>query len=118
MAKSKKMTQKEKKYMKQFRDEMRAKGILPPKKKPLNRKKFAEEVLTEFENFNSYGDFIYLARAVHAMVSNQTIKITSEQVGVLKLVKIAMEWKKFQQGKDSYTVKEIYEEVMEPIYKL
>lgn len=49
-------------------------------------------------------------------------KVTEEQVGVLKLLKTAMEIKKFRkklkdENRESYKVKELYE-VIEPILKL
>ena len=49
--------------------------------------------------------------------------VSSEQVGMLKLLKLAMEMKKFEEkvereGRKKYSVKEFYEEVYEPIQSL
>lgn len=47
--KYKKLTNKEKQLNKEFREEMRERGILPPVKPKLNRRKFAQEVREEWE---------------------------------------------------------------------
>ncbi len=123
--KYKKMTAAEKKWHKEFREEMRARGILPPVKPRLNRKKFLQEVQTEFdETIESYTDLIYLRRAINTMIHTETIRnITSEQVGILKVMKIAAAMKNFEQqklasGETTYNIHEMYEQCIEPIKKL
>jgi hypothetical protein len=125
MAKKKKMTQREKKLQAETRAELREKGLIPPIKQRLNRKKFAKEVLDEFKEFNSIGDIIYLYRAVSCMAPSTGYinKVTPEEVGALKVMKLAMEWKKFEhqkreQSDGSYKIKELFEEVIEPIKSL
>jgi len=49
--------------------------------------------------------------------------ISSEEVGVLKLMKISMEYKKFEeekkaQGETKYSIGELYEKVVVPILNL
>ena len=68
------------------------------------------------------GDAFCLSNAISCMVSSDMMKVTEEETGVLKLLKIAMEIKKFNkklkdENRESYKVKELYE-VIEPILKL
>lgn len=125
--KYKRMTQKEKKLRQEARDELRAKGILPPVKPRLNRKKFAKEVIDEFKYFDSFDGIVYISQAISYMIPGEKsidiFGITPEQVGVLKMMKIACEIKKFEDekrriGESHYKFKEIYENVIEPILKL
>ena len=119
--KYKRKTNAEKKMDKEIRQELREKGILPPIKPKLNRKKFAKEVREEWDK---NGDALYLRAALGAMVPSEHSKnISSEQIGVLKLMKISMEYKKFDeekkaQGETKYSIGELYEKVMAPILNL
>lgn len=119
--KYKKLTNKEKQINKEIRQEMREKGILPPVKPKLNRKKFAKEVREEWDK---NGDMIYLKGALGAMVpTDHSSNISSEQIGVLKLMKIAMEYKKFEEeikakGETTYSIGELYKKVIAPILNL
>ena len=119
--KYKRKTNAEKKMDKEIRQELREKGILPPIKPKLNRKKFAKEVIEEWDK---NGDALYLRAALGAMVPSEHSKnISSEQIGVLKLMKISMEYKKFDeekkaQGEMKYSIGELYEKVMAPILNL
>lgn len=102
---------------------MIAEGLLPPPKPRLNRKKFAEEVKEEFKEMNSYEDFYYVAQAISMMSPSRKHKISSEELGVLKMMKLSMEIKKFIKektaaGKDSFDPMELFEEVVIPIMKL
>ena len=124
-AKRKPMTQRERKARAAVKKELQEQGVLPPDKKRLNRKKFAQEVIEawneEMQMFE-VGDAFCLENAISCMVSSKMTKVTEEQVGVLKLLKIAMEIKKFRkklkdENRESYKVKELYE-VIEPILKL
>ncbi|WP_445506722.1 hypothetical protein [Niallia sp. 03190] len=120
----KRMTIAEKKARKEARERLREKGILSPPKARLNRKKFLNEVKEEFESLESYSDAHYLYLAISWMVpSKQEKDITSEQVGVLKLMKISVEIKKFLEqkrsaGETQYSPMELYEEAIQPILKL
>lgn len=123
--KRKPMTQRERKARAAIKKELQEQGVLPPDKKRLNRKKFAQEVMEEWnEEMQIFepGDAFCLANAISCMVSSKMMKVTEEEVGVLKLLKIAMEIKKFRkklmdESRESYKVKELYE-VIEPILKL
>lgn len=122
--KYKKMTAAEKKWNKEFKEEMRAKGLLPPVKPRLNRKKFLEETFEGFDKFNRYTDLSCLYEAMAWMVSrNQTRAITTEQIGVLKTMKIAVELKRYYgekraEGENSVTIGELYDNVIRPIKEL
>lgn len=126
--KYKKLTNKEKQFNKELRAEWREKGIIPPVKPKLNRKKFAKEVIAEFEDsFVTYTDIHYLHRAIWLMMpdmeSKVKITVSPEQVGVLKMLKLAMEIKKFEEGikvkgETEYTIGELYEKVVAPVLNL
>lgn len=124
IVKKKKLTQNEKKFNAMWKKEMQKKGVLPPDKKKLNRKKFAQEVITEWEEITDKEDMtFYLYRAVFSSVGKNMMNVTSEDVGVLKVIKLAIETKKFMEanrkdGRTSYTVGEYLEKVYEPIRKL
>lgn len=121
----KKMTNAQKKLHKEIREDMRSRGILPPVKPKLNRNKFAQEVLAEFESFNGFDDIPHLYHALGFMRPGSKIKekISLEQIGVLKLLKISMEIKKFMEeksrnGETQYKVMELYEQAVKPIMEL
>lgn len=119
--KYKKMTNKEKQYMKEFRAEMREKGVIPPVKPKLNRKKFAKEVMEEWKD---HGDMFYLMKGFGCILPSPESKmpITPEQIGALKVLKLAMEYKKFEeelkaQGKTQYSIGELSDR-LSPIINL
>lgn len=124
MTMKKKMTQREKDLRKKTKKDLQAKGILPPDKPRLNRKKFAKEVVQEWETtMNEYTDLLYLSKAMHCMVETDMKVVTPEAVGVLKAMKIAMETKKFmhrleEEGQTQYTIGEYVDEVVLPIINL
>lgn len=120
--KYKKLTNAEKRANKEFRAELREKGILPPIKPRLNRKKFAQEVCGEWEE---NGDIFYLVEALGCMIPSgeYDIKITPEQIGALKVMKLAIEIKKFKEdlrakGETQYKLGDYYKEVIAPILEL
>lgn len=120
--KYKRMSVREKKENAETRKRLRDEGILPPIKPKLNRRKFAEEVLSEWEDD---GDPFYLLRAVHIMTPPFEFKsrITPEQVGVLKAMKLAIEYKRYHEelkgkGRSDYEIGELYERVIKPILDL
>lgn len=57
----------------------REKGILPPVKKKLNRKKFASEVIEEFqESFGAYTDISHLYAAINWMIPRVDMNIKTQ----------------------------------------
>lgn len=122
-AKKKRLTQREKALNARVKKEMQEEGILPPDKPRLNRKKFAQEVIAGFEQMDVLVADIYLRKAVYCMVSDEMTKISAEQVGVLKLLKIAVESEKFmktmkEDGREQYTIGEYINKVVQPIRRL
>lgn len=117
------MTAREKAERAEIKKELQEKGILPPDKPKLNRKKFGREAWAEFSEV--CGDFkglMDLRDAIGYMVSPDPIKVTPEEVGVYKLMKIAVEVRKFKdklekEGRTQYTVGELVE-VASPIIRL
>ncbi|MBG9479390.1 hypothetical protein [Lysinibacillus sphaericus] len=122
--KRKRMTIAEKKINEQVRKELREKGLIPPVKKRLDRKRFLQETFKEFDTLEGYTDLSCLYEAIAWMVSRQQDRnITAEQVGVLKVMKIAVAIKDFYDqkradGESNYTLGELYEKVIEPIKSL
>lgn len=78
---------------------MKEKGILPPDKKRLNRKKFVEEALNEWkEREYSHMWDIHLTEAAF-IVSAKTdsrFNTSPEAVGAAKVLKIALKLNEFQ----------------------
>lgn len=122
--KRKKMTVREKTERVETKKELQEKGLLPPDKPRLNRKKFAKEVLTEWETAEGKGDLsFYLYQAVFNMVGEDMREVTPEQVGVLKALKIALETRKFieslrAESREQCTIGEYVDKVFDPIMRL
>lgn len=119
----KQLTQREKALRASAKKEMQDKGVLPPDKPRLNRRKFAAEVWAEFADFGDIPDMLYLLKAIGCMVGPDMREVSSEAVGVLKTLKIAMETKKFTErlraeGREQYTVGEYLDTVVLPIIRL
>lgn len=121
--KKKRLTQREKTENARIKKEMQKEGILPPDKARLNRKKFAREVMAEFGAMDVFAADLYLRRAIGCMVSEDMTRVSEEQVGVLKLLKIAVETQKFMraleaEGRKQYTIGEYVDKVVHPVRKL
>lgn len=101
---------------------MQEKGILPPDKPRLNRKKFVKEVLEEYkQDLEGYDAIFYLNRAIAVFLAGE--KFTPEQVGVAKVLKIAVGTKKYmddlkKQGKKEYNLMEYFDIVVNPVLRL
>ena len=122
-AKKKRLTQREKAERAEIKKKLQEDGVLPPDKPRLNRKKFAREVLAEFGAMDAYSADLYLRQAIGCMVSPDMNRVTEEEVGVLKLLKIAVESERFSkaleaEGRSQYTIGEYAEKVILPILKL
>lgn len=122
-AKKKRLTQREKAERARIKKKLQEDGVLPPDKPRLNRKKFAREVLAQFGAMDAYSADLYLRQAIGCMVSPDMNRVTEEEVGVLKLLKIAVESERFAkalkaEGRIQYTMGEYIEKVVLPILKL
>ena len=117
--KKKRLTQREKAERAAMKKQLQAEGVLPPDKPRLNRKKFARETWAEWEEFLKGA----LLRAVEFIAGPELPAVTPEQVGVYKALKLAVEYNKFlrkleAEGRSKYTIGELADEVVLPIWKL
>lgn len=65
----------------------------------------------------------YLRKAIMATVGPELHEVTSEQVGILKLMKLAVETDRFMQqlkteGREQYSIGEYVEKVYNPVMNL
>ena len=110
---AKPLTAKEKKWRAEYRADARAKGFLPPVKKPLNRKRFITEARDEFNSADlGLSASRYIIRAMGFLMGDY--RPTLEDVGVAKVLKAACEIAKFEkelevQGRTKYELTELYE---------
>lgn len=123
MAKQKRLTKKEIALRAEAKKRLQEEGILPPDKARLNRKKFAREVMAEFKAMDVLAADLYLHRAIGCMVSEDMPRVSEEQVGVLKLMKLAVETQKFMEalkaeGRTQYTIGEYVDKVVRPVMDL
>lgn len=124
--KKKRLTRREKAERAAMKKELQARGVLPPDKPRLDRKKFARETWAEFEALFKAKPIraeLALIKAVGFMVGPEMHRVTPEEVGVLKLLKLAVEYDGFlnkleAEGRETYTTGELVDEVVLPIIKL
>ena len=117
MAKSKKLTNAQKKANARLKKEWQEKGILPPDKPKLNRQKFVEEAEREWnQRAKSYIWEVYLVQAISLRLGkkDKNFRVSAEAVGVAKVLKLAIRLKEFSsklesEGRTKYTLGEKYE---------
>lgn len=119
------LTKKEKEFRKSIKKQLVEQGVIPPPKPRLNRLKFAKETKQEFEeNIGCYGDITYLFEAIGCMLpSEYKGKVSPEELGVLKMMKLAIDIKKWKEnlresGQKQYKVGDFYDQVIAPILRL
>ena len=121
----KRLTSLEKRSNARIKKELQAEGVLPPDKPKLNRKKFIEEAMNEW-NSRDKDVFVwelYLAEAFSLMlghVEKNSLRASLEAVGAAKVLKIALRLREFSkklqgEGRDKYTAGEKYEFVKDII---
>ena len=116
--KRRKMTSREKAQNAKIKKELQEKGIIPPDKPKLNRKKFVEDVMDEWNERDKdcfLWDF-YLSRAIGIMLgkTDKNLRVSQEAVGVAKCLRLAIRLKDFsdmlkKEGRKEYTLKEEFE---------
>lgn len=129
--KKKKLTIREKNLRRESKRELQECGIIPKDKPKLNRKKFAIQVVHDFDkeiSLISINDTFLLRQALEWMIGvagneKTKTKISQEQVGVLKAMKIATDYKRFEESKralgiNSWTLGELYNQVIKPVIDL
>ena len=122
----KRLTQREKAERAAAKKWAQENGLLPPDKPRLNRKKFARETWAEYEAFYTTSPIraeLALIKAIGFMVGPDMKEVSPEEVGVLKLLKLAVEYEAFlkkleAESRDKYTFGELIDEVILPIPKL
>lgn len=121
--KKKRLTQREKALRAQAKKELQAEGRLPPDKPRLNRKKFAADVQAEWKAADG-PLYAYVMASVGWMLPDEegVLPVTPEQVGVLKLLKIALATKTYEdalpEGVHKYNAVDFFREIVEPIINL
>lgn len=124
--KTKRLTQREKAARRQPKSGLQEQGVLPPDKPRLNRKKFARETWAEWTALlaeDGLQAVKALCRAVSFTTGPELLEVTPEQVGILKAMKIAVEYEKFLQkleteGRSDYSIGELADEVILPVWNL
>lgn len=119
--KAKPMTAREKKDRARCRKELRAEGVLPPKKRPLNRKAFCNRARSELEKHDGYDFILYLYWALSEMLEKQdfsrpgAVCYSLEAVGAAKVVLLAAKRMEFEKEKagQPFTRGELFEAVEE-----
>lgn len=117
--KAKPMTAREKKRRAELRKDLREKGVMPPKKKPLNRKAFSEQAKEAMKKRDLYDLHPYLVWALLEMLEKrdysrlEAISYSQEAVGAAKVVLMAVRRMEFEKEKagESFTVGELYEAI-------
>lgn len=88
------MSKKERKEMAAARKRLIEEGLLPERKKPVNRKKYAKEVLSRVENFkNKY--FLETKIAGHVISSlinssEKTFKMDDDEYAMARIVDLSL----------------------------
>lgn len=124
--KKKRLTQREKAERAAMKKELQAKGLIPPDKPRLNRGKFARETWAEFEALYTSKPLraqLSLIRAIGFMVGPDMRTVTPEEVGVFKLLKLAVEYDAFlnkleAEGRTKYKIGELVDDVILPVTNL
>ena len=101
MAKNKRLTNKEKQARAELKKRMQDKGVLPPDKPKLNRKKFIEDAQCEWNNRDKecFVWDVYLMQAVSYMLGHveKGGRVSPEAVGAAKVLKLAMRLREFSE---------------------
>lgn len=114
-AKKKRLTQKEKRRNAEVKKELQEKGIIPPDKPRLNRKKFVDGAMEEWNGRPQCCVWdLYLVQAfgfVLAKTEGRNFRVSQEAVGAAKVLKIAIRLRQFgdklkEEGRTEYRAAE------------
>lgn len=119
MAKKKKLTSREKKERADFKKRMQEKGIIPPDKRKLNRKKFIKEAMAEWDGRSDECCIweYYIEEAICYMLHQTegiSTRVSLEAVGAAKVLKLAIRLQEFEKtveerGERGYSLGEQYD---------
>lgn len=113
-AKRKQMTNREKQRRAAVKKELQEKGILPPDKPRLNRRRYVEQASLEWNARNSacYTWDLYLYEAITIMLghTDRNMRTSPEAVGVAKCLKLAIRLEQFSrmlkaENRETYTLR-------------
>lgn len=113
--KAKKMTQKEKKRNAEIKKELQGKGLIPPDKPKLNRKKFVDEAMEEWNGRQECHVWeYYLVEALSFVIGKKegrNFRVSPEAVGAAKVMKLAVRLHQFSmklrdEGRTEYKLSE------------
>ena len=112
------MTKSKIKQRAKIKKSLQARGILPPDKKKLNRKKFIDEAREQWQK-RDLGCILwdyYIQQALVWMTSytDMNLRPSPQAIGAAKVYKIALKLKEFEDekkrlGETKYKIKELYE---------
>ena len=116
--KKKPMTKAEKKFRAEMKKDMQERGIIPPDKPKMNRKKYIEDARNEWNDRDNecYAWDLYLYEAISFTLglTDRQLRASPEAVGVAKTLKLAVRLQEFheklkEEERTTYKVGEKYE---------
>lgn len=121
--KYRRLTNKEKQFNKEFRQQMINEGIRQPPKAKLNRKKYIEETEALWENRDrDTAHYMYFVLAVSYMLGHRdrNWKVSPEAIGAAKVLRLILRLEEFDrklelEGRTTYKVDEQIEFIMDII---
>ena len=103
-----------------IKKELQSKGVLPPDKKRLNRRKFIDEAKKEWSerDKNCYVWHAHIMMALSWMISytDNNLRPSQQAVGAAKVLKIALKIKEFEEnvknsGSTTYRLNDLHEAI-------
>lgn len=112
------MTKAKKAARARIKKELRAEGLLPPPKPRLNRKAFSRETRKRWRTAQvSVGDLV-MALGLMVPIVPPLHPITSEEIGALKVMALAMSIADWNRENPEGTLEEFLEQAVKPIINL
>lgn len=115
--KRKKLTQREIKENKEVKKMLQEKGIVPPDKPRLNRRKFANEVCKEWDEMDYINPSLVMLVLSMMTNSGKFGSVSLEDLGILKLKKCVMILQQEAEEKGTMSIDEMFE-LLKPVWKL
>lgn len=121
---AKRMTQRKIRERAAIKKQLQQEGIIPPDKPKLNRKKFIEDTMNQFLDWECPAPLPYLGWALREMMNHRDRAggYSKEAVGAAKVVRLAMERARFEQekreaGEQTFKAGELMDRIVD-IYKM